>query len=141
MARKSISQLIKQSKKLDWGRTSELDDINNEVAIVGIGETSYTGASDRSAKAMALQAIEKALCDANVRPWEVDGLMISAGIADQITPRDFHDYFSTSQSIWFSKEGGAMIWAATCTHTAAHAFRKSKASCIVNVFSFYPFCC
>jgi acetyl-CoA acetyltransferase len=28
-----------------------------------------------------------------------------------------------------------MIWGATCTHTAAHAFRKSMSNCIVNVFS------
>jgi acetyl-CoA acetyltransferase len=131
----SIAQLKKRAGHFDWGRSVELDDVRGEVAIVGIGETEYSGASGRKAKAMALEAISKAIADAGLRPDEIDGLMLSPGIPDQITPQDYRDHFGTEQDIWFSEEGGAMIWGATCAHTAAHAIRAGKAKTIVNVFA------
>lgn len=48
---------------------------SNSVAIAGVGETDYSRDSGRSELALALQAILAALKDANVHPWEVDGLM------------------------------------------------------------------
>ncbi len=84
----SIAQLKKRAGHFDWGRSVELDDVRGEVAIVGIGETEYSGASGRKAKAMALEAISKAIADAGLRPDEIDGLMLSPGIPDQITPQD-----------------------------------------------------
>ena len=131
----SIRQLQQKAGSFDWGHALELDDIKDEVAIVGIGETEYTGASGRSAKAMALEAVASAIADAGLQPGDIDGLMVSFGIADQLTPDDFRAHFGTTGDIWFSREGGAMIWGATCAHTAAQAFRSGAASTIVNVFS------
>ncbi len=131
----SISQIKQRAGSFDWGHSYELDDIKNEVAIIGIGETEYTGVSGRNAKAMALEAVAKAIDDAGLAPADIDGLMVSRGIADQLTPDDYRTHFGTSRDIWFSQEGGAMTWGATCAHTAAHAMRAKQASTIVNVFS------
>ncbi len=131
----TISQLKQRSGSFDWGHSVELDDVRGEVAIVGIGETEYSGPSDRNAKDMALAAVAAAIADAGLKPQDIDGLMISPGISDQLTPEDFRQHFQVTQDIWFSQEGGAMIWGATCAHTAAHAIRARKARNIVNVFA------
>jgi len=131
----SLAQLRRKAGAHDWGAAADLEDISGEVAIVGVGETAFTGASHRNNKAMALEAIEAALQDAEVSPDSVDGLMVSFGIAEQLTPQDYRDYFGTEQDIWFSNQGGAMIWAATCAHDAAMAIRAKQASVIVNVFA------
>ncbi|MFT5033120.1 MAG: acetyl-CoA acetyltransferase, partial [Bacteroidia bacterium] len=131
----SIGQIKQRAGSFDWGHSVELDDIKNEVAIIGIGETEYTGVSGRTAKAMALEAVAKAIEDAGLVAADIDGLMVSRGIADQLTPDDYRAHFGTSRDIWFSQEGGAIIWGATCAHTAAHAMRAKQASTIVNVFS------
>lgn len=131
----SLKQLKQRAGRFDWGHSVELDDIRGEVAIVGIGETEYSGPSDRYAKAMALEAVAKAIEDAGLQPADIDGLMVSPGIGNQITPEDFRAHFQVQQEIWFAEEGGAMIWGATCAHTAAHALRAGKAKNIVNVFA------
>ena len=135
MTRKSPRYLSKAAGTHDWGGAVELADIGGEVSIVGVGETAFTGASNRDNKAMALEAIEAALEDAGIAPHEVDGLMVSFGIAKQLEPQDYRDHFGTTQDIWFSDQGGAMIWAATCAHDAAMAIRARAASVIVNVFA------
>lgn len=134
MAGKSLSELQQRAGRFDWGQSIPLDDIRGDVALVGIGETAYSGPSGRDAKSMALEAIANAMADAGLKPDQVDGLMVSIGIGGQVTPEDFHAYFGTSQPIWFSDQGGAMIWAATCAHAAAQALRRGEARHIVNVF-------
>lgn len=135
MAKQTISQLKQRAGKFDWGHAVELDDVRDEVAIIGIGETDYTGPSGRDAKSMALEAVANAIADAGLKPEDIDGLMVSMGISGQITPDDFREHFGTTGDIWFSTEGGAMIWAATCTHTAAQAMRGGQARNVVNVFA------
>ncbi len=135
MSRQPIAQLKQRAGTFTWGRAVELDDIRGEVAITGVGETPYTGPSQRDCKQMALEAVASAIADAGLLPREVDGLMVHFGVADQITPEDFHQYFGTSHDLWFSDQGGAMVWAATCCHTAALALRTGHARNIVNVFA------
>lgn len=130
-----IAGLKRRAGSLDWGATTELDDVNGKVAIVGIGETPFTGPSRRNAKDMCLEAIELAIEDAGLTPADVDGLMVSFGIEGQVTPEDFHKHFGTDHPIWFSNQGGAMVWAATCCHTGARAMAAGKARHIVNVFA------
>src|SRR5438045_1664484 len=48
--------------------------IRDRTAIVGIGQTEYAKAIDRSEKRLALEAISAALDDAGIAPHEVDGL-------------------------------------------------------------------
>jgi acetyl-CoA acetyltransferase len=48
--------------------------IRDRTAIVGIGQTEYAKAIDRSEKRLALEAIAAALDDAGIAPHEVDGL-------------------------------------------------------------------
>lgn len=131
----SVEQIQQRVGRFDWGAPAPLEDVRGEVAIVGVGETQYTGPSERDNRAMALEAVAAAVADAGLKAADIDGLMVSAGISEQITPADFHSHFGTDHPIWFSTEGGAMIWAATCAHTAAYALREKKARHIVNVFA------
>jgi acetyl-CoA acetyltransferase len=48
--------------------------VRDRTAIVGIGQTEYAKAIDRSEKRLALEAIKAALEDAQLDPGEVDGL-------------------------------------------------------------------
>ncbi|TXS96152.1 thiolase family protein [Parahaliea maris] len=135
MSGQSLEQLVRRAGYFDWGSAVPLEDIRGEVAIAGIGETPYSGPSGRNARDLCLEAVAAAIADAGLQPADIDGLMVSKGIADQITPEDFHAHFGTSQPIWFSREGGGMIWAATSAHAAAQALRRGEARHIVNVFA------
>jgi acetyl-CoA acetyltransferase len=134
MARQTLTQLKHRSSTPDWGQSTALEDVRGDVAIVGIGETEYSGPSGRSARDICLEAVARAIDDAGLTPGEIDGLMITGAVEGQITPEDFHTYFGTSHPLWFSTEGGAMTWAATCAHTAAQALKNGLARNIVNVF-------
>ncbi len=135
MATQSLRALARRARVPDWGESLMLEDVRGEVAITGIGETPVSGPSGRDPRTMALEAVAAAIADAGLRPEDIGGLMVSAGIRDQLRPEDFHTHFNTSQPLWFSTAGGAMIWAATCTHSAALAMRAGKARHIVNVFA------
>ena len=110
-----------------------LDDVRGAVAIVGVGEAESSAASGRTAESMAFAAIDAALVDAGILPGDVDGLMVTRGLAGQLTPALFRAHYGTTRDIWFSEEGGAFAWAATAPHKAARAFRGREASVIVNV--------
>jgi acetyl-CoA acetyltransferase len=84
---------------------------------------------------MALNAIEQALKDAGLRPDQVDGLMFTGGLGDQIQAEDYHRHFGTKHEMWTSPHGGSMTYAAIAPYEAAQAIRQKKAKTIVNVFS------
>ena len=119
----------------DWGCASDLEDIAGEVAIVGVGESEHSKASGRSTVEIALQAIERAIRDAGLTPRDVDGLMFSAAMGDQLDEAAFRAHFGTTHEMFVSGEGGGMVWAATAPHRAARALREGRARHIVNVFS------
>src|SRR5215510_2052851 len=54
---------------------SEMAGIRDRHCIVGVGETEYSRASGRSTRALAVEAVSKALADAGLRPDEVDGML------------------------------------------------------------------
>ena len=56
-----------------------MGNLKDRYCIVGIGETEYSRNSGRTTRAMAVEAIKKALDDAGLRSGDVDG-MIAAGI-------------------------------------------------------------
>lgn len=89
MATQSIASLRQRAGSFDWGHAVEIADIRGAVAITGVGESAYSGASGGSAKAMALEAVERSIADAGLTPAEIDGLMSTRNVADQITPRIF----------------------------------------------------
>ncbi len=117
----------------DWGHASELRDLHDEVAIVGIGETAYTKASGRTARAIGAEAVERAIADAGLTPDVVDGITWSGAFAD-FDVAAYHEHFGTSHDMWTSPWGGGMAWAATAPALAADAIRKGEASAVVNVF-------
>src|SRR5262249_62343225 len=49
--------------------------ICDRYCIVGVGETEYSRASGRSTRALAVEAVSKALADAGLRPDELDGML------------------------------------------------------------------
>lgn len=131
----SLDQLKRRSVTPDWGASTALADVSGQTAIAGIGETPHTGASGRTTKAMALLAVERAIADAGLEPGDIDGLMVGFGIEDQLTPDDFRAHFQTGNPLWYNTQGGAMVWAATCMHTAAQAIAAGQATHVVNAFA------
>lgn len=123
------------ARATDWGSATAFDDITGQVAIAGVGEADHTAASGRDAIAIAAAAIERALDDAGLRPEDVDGLMTSPGVGDQIDEAAYHAHFGTDHPLWVSPRGGAMVWAATAPHRAARALHSGEARHVVNVFS------
>jgi acetyl-CoA acetyltransferase len=111
-----------------------LEPVRGEVAIVGVGEAPSSGPSGRTAEAMAFEAIDAALADAGLTPDAVDGLMITGGMAGQITPDLYRSHYGTTGDIWFSERGGAFSGAAMAPYEAALAFRSGAAGIVVNVF-------
>src|SRR5512139_1282377 len=79
----------------DWGFATELEDISGAIAIVGVGDADYTQASGRTTQEMAAQATERALADAGLRPADIDGVMYTPYIADQLDAAAFHAHFGT----------------------------------------------
>ena len=49
--------------------------LKDRYCIVGIGETEYSRNSGRTTRAMAVEAIRKAMADAGLTPRDVDGMM------------------------------------------------------------------
>jgi acetyl-CoA acetyltransferase len=49
--------------------------LRDRYCIVGVGETEYSRHSGRSTRAMAVEAVKKAMADAGLRPEQVDGMM------------------------------------------------------------------
>jgi 3-oxoacyl-[acyl-carrier-protein] synthase III len=82
-----------------WGSLTVYENINGEVAIVGVGETAQTASSGRDPLAMAAEAIAAALQDAGLMPDDVDGLMLRGGMADQFTAADFQAHFGTTKPL------------------------------------------
>ena len=126
---------MSQKKMPDWGVSTPYDSIKDKVAIAGIGESAYSGPSGRTAKAIALDAIEQTIEDAGLNPGDIDGLMYIPTVEGQVTARDFHDHFGTSHEIWESPEGGGMVWAATAPYHAAEALYSGNARYIINSFA------
>ena len=118
-----------------WGVANPLEDVSGEVAIVGVGESEHTRASGRSTTAIAAAAVEAALADAGLGPGDVDGLLFSGGLPEQLDAAAFHSHFGTSHEIWECPRGGGMNLAATAPLEAARALRDGRASVLVNVFA------
>ena len=53
--------------------------LKDKYCIVGVGETEYSRHSGRSTRAMAVEAVRKAMADAGLRPGQVDGMMSYQG--------------------------------------------------------------
>jgi acetyl-CoA acetyltransferase len=119
---------------LDWGHARDLASVQDQVAIAGIGETAYTKASGRSARAIAAEAAERAISDAGLEPHDIDGLTWSGSMSD-FDAAAFHEYFGTSHDMWTSPWGGGMAWAATAPYLAAEAIDAGRARYVLNVFS------
>jgi acetyl-CoA acetyltransferase len=125
----------------DWGCPGEIgerDEIAGRVAIAGVGESTHTQASGRGSVEIAIEAVEAALEDAGLSPRDVDGLMWSGGLPDQLDEAAFRQHFGSrgfDGPLWTSGQGGGMVWAATAPAHAARALTSGEAKIIVNVFS------
>jgi acetyl-CoA acetyltransferase len=117
----------------DWGHATPFDDINGDVAIVGIGETAYTKASGRTARDIGAEAAARAIADAGLEPEDIDGLTYSGAFAD-FDVAAFREHFGTKHEMWSSPWGGGMSWAGTAPYLAAEAIGAEKAKHVLNVF-------
>src|SRR5688572_1971310 len=53
--------------------------LKDKYCIAGVGETEYSRRSNRSTRAMAVEAVKKAMADAGLKPDQVDGMMSYSG--------------------------------------------------------------
>ena len=49
--------------------------LRDKYCIVGVGETEYSRGSGRSTRAMAVEAVRKAILDAGLKASDVDGML------------------------------------------------------------------
>src|SRR5712691_1489266 len=54
---------------------SQTQSLRDKYCIVGVGETEYSRHSGRTTRAMAVEAVRKAILDAGLRASDVDGMM------------------------------------------------------------------
>ena len=119
----------------DWGFASELEDVREAIAIVGIGDADYTKASGRTTQQIAAQATERALVDAGLTAADIDGIMYIPFSGDQFNAAAFHAHFGTAHELWVSEKGGGMVWAGSAPYDAAQAIRAGAATYVLNTFS------
>ncbi len=113
-----------------WGHASEIEDVSGQVAIVGVGDAIYRRASGLTAIEIAVEATQRALDDAGLEPDQIDGIMFGPAVGAQLDADAYREHFGTRRDIWLSREGGAMVWAATAPVVAAAAIREGKASAL-----------
>jgi acetyl-CoA acetyltransferase len=63
--------------------------MNHDIAIVGIGETPPLRRSQKTLKAMVIDACRQALDDAGIGPDEVDGIVTDAGLMPLTVGHDY----------------------------------------------------
>ncbi|MEY2443849.1 MAG: hypothetical protein QOE00_429, partial [Ilumatobacteraceae bacterium] len=117
-----------------WGRSEPLDDIGGSVAIVGIGETDYTGASGRNGLDLSIEAAEKAIAEAGLRPSDIDGLTWSAA-EPSLDEAAFRHHFGHRGPLFTSALGGGMTGAAMAPYLAAKAIAEGQATHVLNTYS------
>ena len=49
--------------------------LKDKYCIVGIGETAYSRSSGRSTRDLGAEAVRRAMADAGLHPWDVDGML------------------------------------------------------------------
>ncbi len=59
------------------------------IAIVGVGETPAVRRSEKSLRALVVEAVSNALDDAGLKPSEVDGILSDGLVMPTTVPRDF----------------------------------------------------
>jgi acetyl-CoA acetyltransferase len=60
--------------------------LKDKYCIVGVGETEYSRGSNRSTRAMAVEAVRKAILDAGLKASEVDGMLDYQGGDSTLAP-------------------------------------------------------
>jgi acetyl-CoA acetyltransferase len=111
-----------------------MDKLNNQIAIVGIGETEYVRKSGRSVKVLILEAVQRALKDAGISLKEVDGIVTDGRRMPSWFPHDelvrnlgLHMGFTASISV-----GGAGNVASPLI--AAMAIASGQAKVVVSYY-------
>jgi acetyl-CoA acetyltransferase len=112
-----------------------MNNLRDHVAIVGIGETEYVHRSERGAKSLIIEAIQKALDDAKITPSEVDGVVTEGVIAPNILTHLEMAYnlgICHRFSATISCSGGGNIGSALI---AAQAITSGQADIVLTYYS------
>jgi acetyl-CoA acetyltransferase len=117
-----------------WGAPVDLDPIRGQVAIVGIGESTYSKASGRTAEEIAIEAAERAIEDAGLRAVDIDGLTWSAS-EPALDEAAFRRHFGVRTELFTSALGGGMTGAAMAPHIAALAIAEGRATHVLNTYA------
>jgi len=60
--------------------------LRDKYCIVGVGETEYSRGSGRSTRALAVEAVRKAILDAGLKASDVDGMLDYQGGDSTLAP-------------------------------------------------------
>lgn len=108
--------------------------MNENIAIVGIGETPAVRRSPKDVRTLVTEAILEALADAGIHPAEVDGIVTESSVMPTTVPHDYiaaqlgiRRYFDASMSY-----AGAGIVAAPSL--AELAIKSGRASVVISYF-------
>ncbi|HVX22803.1 MAG TPA: thiolase family protein [Acidimicrobiales bacterium] len=118
----------------EWGHAVPLADVSGRASIVGVGEAGYSRASGRTAVEIALDAAERAIDDAGLRPSDIDGLTWSE-YAPALTPDVFRDHFGVDGIRFTSDQCGGMTGAGMAPYVAADAIAHGRARYVLNTYA------
>ena len=109
--------------------------LRDKTAIVGIGETEYVRRSPRGAKELILEAVQKALDDAKIKPEEVDGI-VTEGMDTPELIRDMDLSYTLGLNPRFSATGPPLGGGnVACPLIAAMAITSGQADVVLTYFS------
>ncbi len=110
------------------------DSLNGKAAVTGIGETTYSRGTDRSALALQLEASLKAIVDAGLTPNDIDGVIpysLGAVAEDLMTNLGLADVRFSAQtpmggasSVAALQCAAAVIAAGVCRHVLISLGRR-----------------
>ena len=112
-----------------------MENLRDKIAIVGIGETEYVRRSSRGAKALIVEAVQKALDDAQIKPEEVDGIVTEGREIPKLFP---HIELSHNLGMRCRFDATIAKWATgniASTLIAAMAISSGQADVVLGYYS------
>ncbi|WP_374630690.1 thiolase family protein [Ferrovibrio sp.] len=106
---------------------------DDDIAIVGIGQTKPTRRADRDIRALSIEAVQMALDDAGIAPSEVDGIISDGVIMPGSVPRE---YMAAQFGITRRFDGG-MSYGGTGIACAPMLARMALRAGLADVVVFY----
>src|SRR5439155_1608605 len=104
--------------------------LRDKYCIVGVGETEYSRASNRTTRAMAVEAVRHAILDAGLTARDVDGMLDYQGgdstLANHVAPD-----LGIRLNFYMDVMGGGSRWIVTPLHLLDCCLETDNATCVI----------